>query len=473
LRIAPPVGPPSTKISLSGSGFGAQEAVDIYFDTRDEALAATDARGSFSAIKISVPASAALGTHWVTAVGRRTRRAAQTRFLVRTDWAQFGFNPSHSRYNPFEHVLGPSNVAGLVRAWFFKSNAGVDASPAVAGGVVYIGATAPGAMNALDASTGHRLWYHSVGQPNYGSAGTESSPAVAGGVVYVGADDGYTYALDASTGHELWSYNTREGVPASSSPVVARGVVYIGGSGLYALDASTGHKLWHYNTPTDDAVYSSPVVANGVVYFVSYDGKLYALRASTGHKLWSYNTGSALSTSPAVANGAVYVGSDFDPGVGRMYALDASTGQKRWSSAVGGVETAPAVADGVVYAGSLDGNVYALDEATGQELWSFATGRYVNGSSPAVANGVVYIASSNGNFYALDASTGQKLWSFTNRLYGFSSPAVANGKVYIAAGDGLYAFELGVNLAHNAAPPRPKASRLKPNRSLRPSKGSP
>jgi eukaryotic-like serine/threonine-protein kinase len=34
----------------------------------------------------------------------------------------------------------------------------------------------------------------------------------------------------------------------------------------------------------------------------------YALNASTGAKLWSYTTGGYVSSSPAVANGVVYVG---------------------------------------------------------------------------------------------------------------------------------------------------------------------
>jgi outer membrane protein assembly factor BamB len=38
---------------------------------------------------------------------------------------------------------------------------------------------------------------------------------------------------------------------------------------------------------------SSPAVANGLVYFGSDDGVVYALNASTGAKLWSYSTGGA------------------------------------------------------------------------------------------------------------------------------------------------------------------------------------
>jgi len=65
-------------------------------------------------------------------------------------------------------------------------------------------------------------------------------------------------------------------------------------------------------------VYSSPAVANGVVY-VGSGSNVYALNASTGALLWTYTTASGVSSSPAVANGAVYVGSG--GGVGNVYAF--------------------------------------------------------------------------------------------------------------------------------------------------------
>jgi outer membrane protein assembly factor BamB len=49
-------------------------------------------------------------------------------------------------------------------------------------------------------------------------------------------------------------------------------------------------------------------VANGVVYVGSDDGNVYALSASTGAELWSFTTPGPVSSSPAVADGVVYVG---------------------------------------------------------------------------------------------------------------------------------------------------------------------
>ena len=84
---------------------------------------------------------------------------------------------------------------------------------------------------------------------------------------------------------------------------------------VYALDAHSGANLWSYTSGS--YVFSSPAVANGVVYVGSADDNLYALKASTGTLLWGYTTGHYVNSSPTVANGAVYVGS-YD---GKLYAF--------------------------------------------------------------------------------------------------------------------------------------------------------
>jgi outer membrane protein assembly factor BamB len=56
-------------------------------------------------------------------------------------------------------------------------------------------------------------------------------------------------------------------------------------------------------------VNSSPAVADGKVY-VGSQNKLYALNATTGALIWSYEAGNWVRSSPAVAEGILYVGSD-------------------------------------------------------------------------------------------------------------------------------------------------------------------
>jgi outer membrane protein assembly factor BamB len=470
ITLSKTTGPPTSRIIVSGRGFTPNASVDIYFDTKDEAVAVANSTGAFSQIAIPAPASALTGDHWVSAVERSGDGATQARFDVQRNWRQF-HRLNMQRMNPFENVLNVHNVGNLILKWKFTTGSAVFSSPAVANGAVYVGSDDT-YVYALNASTGAKLW-------SYATAGVvSSSPTVANGVVYVGG--GYlndnVYALNADTGAKLWSYAT--GNQVESSPAVANGVVYVGSddTNVYALNASTGAKLWTYYTGCGEycGVVSSPAVAKGMVYVGSYDNRVYALNAHTGAKLWSYPTDGYVFSSPAVENGVVYFGSDN----GRVYALDARTGAKMWVRGTGAhLWSSPAVAKGVVYVGSYDHNVYALNARTGAGLWSYATNGQV-WSSPAVANGVVYVGSKNqtGGYsyvYALNAKTGALLWSYATGSWVASSPAVANGVLYVGSYDrNVYAFGLpyGRRSKQNAASKRPDLNALHPDFSLKASK---
>src|ERR1019366_6182023 len=225
-------------------------------------------------------ASGVPGTHWVTAVERSSAKAAQTSFLVRTDWAQFRFEPRLRGMNPYENVLSPATVGSIDLHWSYQTDAHIyTSSPTVANGVVYFGSN-DGNLYAANASTGAMLWIYRTGS----IYGIFTSPAVAKEVVYFGSDDGNLYALNASTGALLWKSETYD---YYSSPTVANGVVYFGSydHNLYALNANTGAVLWKYAT-TGYVISSSPAVANGVLYLPSTDSNVYALNASTGVLLW-------------------------------------------------------------------------------------------------------------------------------------------------------------------------------------------
>jgi outer membrane protein assembly factor BamB len=455
VKLSLRAGPPTSTVRVSGSGFGAHRAVDIYFGTTDEALAATNGNGAFSGIRIRVPASAVPGRHYITAVQRHSGRAAQARFLVSTNWAQGRYSASRGGLNPYENVLSPSNVSGLGLDWWrVASGSPVDffSAPAVVNGVAYLG-YGNGRVHALNAATGAEKWTYKTGGI------VESSPAVANGVVYAGSGDGNLYALNAATGAEEWSYHI--GGVVSSSPAVANGVVYADSFNgtLYALNAATGAEEWSYASTGNSFTVSSPAVANGVVY-VAFDRSVYALSAVTGAKEWSYTANGFIYTSPAVANGVVYLGS----GSGTLYALNAATGAEEWSYTITGDSfdfSSPAVANGVVYADSFNGTLYALNTATGAQEWSYTTGYTVG--SPAVANGVVYLGSDTA-VYALNAATGAEEWSYTTGEPAFSSPAVANGVVYLGSTH-VYAFGLPGEVR---AVSRPAPRQLHPNYALRP-----
>jgi outer membrane protein assembly factor BamB len=183
---------------------------------------------------------------------------------------------------------------------------------------------------------------------------------------------------------------------------------------------------------TDGWVISSPTLAEGFVYFGSDDKYLYALDAVTGAQKWKFATGGPVRSSPAVVAGTVYFGS-YD---GNFYALEATSGKLKWKLEIAGEKqfeapglhgylpraqtvpdfwdfflSSPAVDAGMVYFGCGDGNVYALAADTGELKWKFMTQSVVH-SSPAIADRVVYIGSWDSYLYALDAATGQERWRF-------------------------------------------------------------
>ncbi|MFJ8589232.1 PQQ-binding-like beta-propeller repeat protein [Streptomyces sp. NPDC093595] len=194
---------------------------------------------------------------------------------------------------------------------------------------------------------------------------------------------------------------------------------------------------WRFTT--GNAVTSSPTVVRGVVYVGSDDKNVYALEAATGAKKWAYATGHKVEAAPTVADGVVYVGS-LDSAV---YALDAARGHRKWAYATGdAVHAAAAVAGGVVYAGGYSG-VHALHAVNGTKKWAYAADWGYG--APTVADGVVYIGSAH-SLSALDAATGQKRWELrTDDLLvpPVSSPTVADGVVYV----GTYRAVLAVDAA--------------------------
>jgi len=201
------------------------------------------------------------------------------------------------------------------------------------------------------------------------------------------------------------------------------------------VSAAEGVAVLHrikWTVRTGGAIVSSPALAAGVLYFGSNDHNLYAVDATSGAVRWKFPTKGRITSSPAVAGGRVYFGS-YDS---NFYALDAATGTLAWKFTTGGERrfsgthlhgaepaaelmpdpfdvflSSPALAQGNVYFGSGDGNVYALDAASGALRWKFRTADVVH-ASPAIADGTLYIGSWDSYFYALDAATGRQRWRF-------------------------------------------------------------
>ncbi|XVQ14683.1 PQQ-binding-like beta-propeller repeat protein [Spirillospora sp. CA-255316] len=195
-----------------------------------------------------------------------------------------------------------------------------------------------------------------------------------------------------------------------------------------------GKLLWRRYTGSEYLM-SSPAVAGGAVFIGSEKGDLLAFDARTGKPRWKYSTGTRIISWPAVDGGVVYVGGED----GNVHAVDTGTGRARWRRQVGatGTGTNTLVAGGLVFAG--DDPVRALDAADGSPRWQSRGGtRYV--SHRTVADGVLYVPRSK-SLAALDASTGRLRWEY-GMSKGSGGAAVSGGVVYCGdfQGNQVHAF---------------------------------
>ena len=368
--------------------------------------------------------------------------------VLAADWKQFHAGPARTGVSP-ETTFTKRNVDRLVVRWrraTGSSREGVNSSPAVAGGAVYVGSD-DGRVWSFTARGGAVRWSTRTSGP------VRSSPAVAGDTVYVGSDDGRIYALSTRTGRVRWSRGL--GGRVTGSPLVADGRVFVGSRGgtFYALDADTGRTRWRHTTWS---VWDAAAYADGTVFVGSDQEKVFAFSATTGRTKWVADVWGRVRSTPAVHGERLYVGTDR----GTLYALDRRSGARRWSTQAvragdGFVRCAPAIAEGRVYVSlgltttPMDGKVKAFRADDGRHVWTGEMADYST-SSPAYVNGMVFAGSFDHRLYAFDADTGREVWTsgwayqggfFRRGISG--SPAIAGGRIFIGVRDGAV-YSLGL-----------------------------
>ena len=325
-------------------------------------------------------------------------------------------------------VSADTPPAELTVLWSYDTGDVIESSPAIVGGVVYVGA-GDGMLLALDFDTGALRWSYEAG----GLIG-ESSPAVANGIVYVGDLDGVLHAVNAADGTPRWTFETEAEI--RSSPVIVDGLVLVGSydAHLYAVDADTGALRW--KMLTQGMVHATPAVQAGLTFVAGCDGFFRAVRVEDGTEAYLVDAGAYTAASPVLDGDRAYFGTFNN----EVLALDLARREVYWRYADPDRQfpfySSAALADGRVIVGGRDRRIHAIDAETGEAVWTFATRARVD-SSPVVAGGHVYVGSSDGRFYVLDADTGTELWAFDVGADIVTSPAIADGRVAVGAYDGI------------------------------------
>jgi len=221
---------------------------------------------------------------------------------------------------------------------------------------------------------------------------------------------------------------------------------------VYALSAADGTEQWRYEF--DRWAQTTPAVADGRVFVTTNgngDGYVYAFDAETGDRLWRYDAESEIVCAPTVADGQLYLGLIGD----EVVSLDPETGYPDWQTGVDGrVWGSPAVANGYLYVGTdprqgpdepitSPATVYALDTDDGTIQWEYDAGEVRITASPALADGTVFVAADDGVLRALSVVDGTVEWTHTVGSEGNETPVVHDGTVYANSQGSLVALDAG------------------------------
>jgi outer membrane protein assembly factor BamB len=263
-----------------------------------------------------------------------------------------------------------------------------ESSPAYSGGVVYIGDLG-GWLNAINATDGKKLWAFKA------NGEIKSSPVVVGDRVLIGSYDENLYCLSARNGSVIWKFKTNG--PVHSTPGIAEGMAFIAGCDelFRAIRISDGKEV--FNVSSGAYTGASPALRGGFAFYGTFDNEVLGVNLADRKVDWRYEHPERkfpFYSSAAVTSTRLVVG-------GRDKMIHGLTlqGKIAWTFATRArVESSPAIADGRVFVGSNDGRFYVLSLNGGAKLWEFDAGAPLS-ASPAIANGRIVIGSQDGRLY--------------------------------------------------------------------------
>ena len=187
------------------------------------------------------------------------------------------------------------------------------------------------------------------------------------------------------------------------------------------------------------------------------DGHVYAIDLLTGEKVWGFQVSQGPLNASVVVDGTrVYASHNRENTdttvMGRVVCID-GTGRgditkthELWR--VDGIEagySSPAIADGRLYVVDSSANLHCLNGETGEVHWTHSLGTVGKGS-PVVADGKIYVTEVNGHFHILQPGENECKTLSTIQIerepghYAeiYGSPAIAEGRVYFTTEEGLY-----------------------------------
>lgn len=312
------------------------------------------------------------------------------------------------------------------------------------------------------------IWSAKIGQGEDRRHRITADPVVAEGRVFT-LDAYATVAATSQSGAPLWATDLS---PASDKPADASGgglaygngvlIATTGFGALVALDPASGKTLWTQRL--DAAVTGTPLVADGVIYVVSRAGSAWAIAAKDGRIRWNLPSAPSATVrvggaAPALTDRLVV----FPFGSGELIGTLKKSGIRVWSASVSGerrgrayanlsdISADPVVTADAIYAGNPSGRLVRIDPIKGERVWTATEGAL---SPVVVAGGSVFAVSDNAELVRLDAQTGAVLWQSPlpgwkkekvrrrKAVFANFGPVLAGGKLWVGSDDGfLYSFD--------------------------------
>ena len=324
-------------------------------------------------------------------------------------------------------------------------------------------------VDSLDALTGKPAWsvdYPTDYRDDFGfDEGPRATPAIAGERIYTFGAEGVLQALDFSTGKRIWMLDIRQkfGAPkgffgAACSPLVEDGRVLMNaggpnGAGVAAFDAASGKVLW--TATSDEAGYSAPVAATiaGARHalfwtrsnLVDVDPAIGKVRFQFPWRSRSH--ASANAALPVVVGNLVFLSASYGTGA-TLLQIDGSAVKQLWASddALSSHYATSVYRDGYLYGyhgrQEYGQSLRCIEMKTGKVLWNvdgFGAGTVTLAGSNLLLireNGEMAIAPASPKEFRPLARA--QLLPATVRAY----PALAAGKLYMRNERTLACFSL-------------------------------
>jgi hypothetical protein len=485
--LTPASGPPTTVVTLTGSGFPDSSLVDIYWDTTQISFGSTTGTGTLTPVSINVPAAAAPGTHYVTVKNDGAAGGAQAAFLIRTNWAAYRWSAAQRNYNPTENTLTPATIGDIEWNWTAAVSAGhqLIAPPLVISGFLYA-LDGQGDLSKWSLSTHARTW----GIPT-GIASANGITSSGGNIVISGAAT--LRAYKETTGALVWTAAVGGSGGSVSTPTVVAGVAYVfaeGSSnpGLYAYSVTCGtagatcQPLWvgtggSTTSSSSWGAEAAPTVANSVVVANPFAGPM-AWRtdciptAGSCAQFWSAASNNYESAGGAYAAGYFWVPASSGQTVAALGMLcnDSPCFAVKTLNDTSTSSYPVSIAGTALFLSTNAGlqrfsTVCASSPCSPLESYAAPPG----GTGPTVAGGLVFVGGENEIWaYNRTCVSCGPIWAASARVSGLNNSAVvADGTLYIPDQSGVLVYNLSAAasqiVAHRVAPP---LSSLHPDRSF-------